>query len=252
MLKQNFVKVIIASLVVFLNMSMVYATPSCVFVKFSDTSSYSKLDTSNLLSDVLIEKIINDNVFSVKETKMLDSDVDKMYIDDYEEMESVKQGEISGDYSLMFNNASFGKKSKKIYESVKGDIVYPEVIKKISLSNDVSYIIHGTVKQAISYEESNTTFKTFLVDLIGGKENKVSVVSYVRIIDGNTGNVIWGNETKGVGDKLKINRKDFTFGGKRYDSAMYYNAVNNLAEKIVEKIKEDIAKGDLVLEDRGV
>ena len=248
-------RIIVIFILLLSPISIVNASPTCTFIKFSDTSSYSKLDTADLLSDLLVEQIVDNNIFSVKEAKTLNEDANKMYIEDYEEMNAFKEGESTGNFDAMFNDSFFGtKKSKKIYEAVQGEIVYPDIIKNISSENNVSYIIHGTVKKAVSYDTSSQgemTFHKWIVDFVGANEKNVEVIAYVRIIEGDTGKVIWGNDVKGVGSKLNVSVKEFTFGGKHYDSAMYFNAVNKAVENIVKNIQKDIAAGNLILKDRG-
>ena len=67
--------VILTALFVSLIAANVSAAPTCVMMKFTNDTRFKNIDTAELLSDLVLEKLLASGKFNFVETRPLDSDI---------------------------------------------------------------------------------------------------------------------------------------------------------------------------------
>ena len=53
-------------------------TPTCVMMKFTDDTRFDKVDSAGMLSDLVMEKLVNTGKLNFRGTKVINQDIEKM------------------------------------------------------------------------------------------------------------------------------------------------------------------------------
>ena len=71
--------------------------------------------------------------------------------------------------------------------------------------------------------------------------------STLRIIESNTGKIVWCHREKGrVKDRFD-SLKNFSYGTKEFSNHLFYEALDEISEKMIKKLSKDLDKGILKL-----
>lgn len=226
--------------------NIVEAAPTCITLKFSDRSSYSDLSTANLLSDLLMETLMNERKFVFKEMGILDEDTrSKLYDKDWEQIKLFNDCKNVNDFFSLFTNKDFGVENTKkmIYEAEEGDIIYPEIMSMLGNKYDVNHILHCTINNIGASQGFGTAIPFIHVTIDGAKY--IQIEAYVRLINCQDGKVIWGRNIVGQAEKWSGSVSDLSIGSKYPDSAMYYNACNAVVKNFMKELNDDMISGKL-------
>ena len=52
--------------------------PTCVLMKFTDDTRFDKVDSAGMLSDLVMEKLVNTGKLNFRGTKVINQDIEKM------------------------------------------------------------------------------------------------------------------------------------------------------------------------------
>ena len=82
-----------------LNTAIASASPSCIMLRFEDDTRFDKVETTNTLSDLVLEKLLNSGKFNFKETKPINESLEKkLYDEKANELENLQWSLRYGDY----------------------------------------------------------------------------------------------------------------------------------------------------------
>lgn len=227
------------------------ANKSCVVIPFSDTTFYAgELKTNDLYADLILEKIINNNLFIVKETRIIDDEKARLLVDgSYADVKKMQGALMNNNFDAIFDSDRFySKEASDIKSATLGQYVSPEIVKEIGILHGVDYLLHGTVTYVgVGSDNHNTT--NDLINAAGGalkfftgigigrvdiSSKGVVVECDLRLIETDTGKVVWYNKNKFMSDKKNISVGDVKVGNKNYNSDMYFNAVDGAAKVNIE------------------
>ena len=210
---------------------------SVVVLSFTDNTEYTELNTDEIIDKLLLDKLMN---------------IETLHI--YEYMVTNESLEIEKD--LVGNadkvaNALTEKNFTLLFKTSKDDITFKKQgeylsclrTKTIGQKYGVDYIIHGSVDFIGGKERER---KIVWDDLkYGHSSNIVTVLSTLRIIEANTGKIVWCHREKGrVKDRFD-SLSNFSYGTKEFSNHLFYEALDEISEKMVRKLRNDLDKGIL-------
>lgn len=256
-----------------LNANIASANPSCIMLKFEDDTRFDKIETTNTLSDLVLEKLLNSGKFNFKETKPIPESIEKkLYDEKANELENLRWSLRYGNYNRLFEGPGFNeKKAQSIATAFVGQYVTPEITRNIGQQHNADYIIQGTiinlgiggwaenkistiangVNQAMAVFGS-TGAANFLgpvgmiASMVGVKKGIIGVQADLRLIKAESGEVIWQKRVTGldvtkqvsVGGLIKV-------GTAQVSNEMHFKAVDDAATKIANTLIADIDANQL-------
>lgn len=227
------------------NVSFVEAAPTCIALKFTDETKYSDLSTASLLSDLLMETLINERQFVFKEAGIIDPDImSRLYDKDYKKIKLFNECHNVNNYDELFNSSDFGQDTDRIVisKAKEGEIVSPDAINELAQKYGVNHVLQGTITRIVGTQGSGNYILPALNKLLG--ETKYIIVEAdIRLIDCKDGKVVWGKHVVGQAEKWSGELSDIQIGSKHPDSAMYYNACNAVAKNFMKELNEALIGG---------
>ncbi len=229
------------SILCFVSIS-VYASPrsiSLVFLTFSDTTPYSEMKTNEVIDDFLLEELLKLNSVRVMERRVVKEALDAERQLSLSEKD-VKAVVAANDFSTVFAAAENDLNSK-----TKGDSIPAKNTKVIGDKYHVNYILHGT----IDYLGKGKNFMMvplphFFVSSINPYlEARVTL----RLIEAQTGRIVWSHKERGVSRDSLYNLKDFTFGTGEFSNQLFVEAMKKISKKFAESLADDLEKGRVLL-----
>ncbi|MBR2215496.1 MAG: hypothetical protein IJ849_07035 [Selenomonadaceae bacterium] len=214
--------------------------PSCVVMKFSNDTRFKKTDADAVLSDLVVEKMIASGKFQMKETRPLTAETEALL---YDENARMKQGmrEVmqGGSFTTLFEGPGFNSvEAYSIASAERGQLVSPAIVKKIGQDHQVDYLVQGTIDYIGTSKKSNEDFST----------GKMTVRCTLRLIQANTGKVIWIKSLDASDTNTSMKVSFFTIGSSKLDMNLYSKMLDKAAKKIVEKLITDLDAGSLLAE----
>lgn len=83
-------------------------TPTCVMMKFTDDTRFDKVDSAGMLSDLVMEKLVNTGKLNFRGTKVINQDIEKMlYNERAAELRNARHAISWGDYNTLFEGPGF-------------------------------------------------------------------------------------------------------------------------------------------------
>lgn len=230
---------------------------SCAVIPFSDITFYAKeLKTNELYADLVLEKVINDNLFTVKETYVIEDEKVRLLMDgSYANAKKMQNAMSADNFDSIFDSGSFNNEATDIKYAVLGQTVSPEIIKEIGTLHQVDYLLHGTVCYlGVGSDNHDTTnglinaaggALKFFTGIDTGKVNisskGVKVVCDLRLIDVATGKVVWYDKSEFMSKKKNVDVGGVTVGTKTYNSGMYFDSVNRVAQVNIDDLVKEYA-----------
>lgn len=228
--------------VIAFSFSVAYAAPrsiSLVFLTFSDTTPYSEMKTNEVIDDFLLEELLNLPSVHVMERRVIKEALDA------EKQLTLKDGDVkevvaANDYATVFAVAENDLNSKKM-----GDSIPLKNTRIIGNKYHADYILHGT----IDYLGKGKNFMMvplphFFVSSVNPYlEARVTL----RLIDAQTGRIIWSRKERGVSKDSLYNLKGFTFGTGEFSNQLFVEAMKKISKKFAESLADDLEKGKLLL-----
>lgn len=222
----------------------VEAAPTCITLKFTDKSKYSDLSTADLLSDLMMETLMNERKFNFKEVRVLDEDVmSELYIKKGNRLKIFNECKEMNDFSKLFNISDFGIEDNKklIHEAKEGDVIFPEIMSELSKQYGINHVLHCTINNIAGSQGNGTFIPIVNIHVDGAKYIKVH--AYIRLIRCQDGKVVWGREIDGQAEKWSGNMSNLSVGDKYPDSSMYYNACNAVVKNFLKELNSEMISG---------
>lgn len=212
---------------------------TAVLLNFDDNTAYKELNADEIIDKLLLDKLLEMETLYIYERSITrDSlDVEKDLVGN---KDKVNKAIDEKNFTAIFQTAQSDITFKQ-----QGDYLPFSKTRKLREKYGTDYIIHGSV------------------DFIGGKErerkivwddlkyshssNIVTVLSTLRIIEANTGKIVWCHREKGrVKDRFD-SLSNFSYGTKEFSNHLFYEALDEISEKMVRKLRKDLDKGVLKL-----
>lgn len=256
-----------------LNTGVASASPGCILLRFEDDTRFDKVETTNTLSDLVLEKLLNSGKFNFKETKPINESLEKkLYDEKANELENLQWALRYGDYNRLFEGPGFNeKKAQSIATATIGQYVTPSITQQIGQQHNADYIIQGTiinlgtggwaenkianiantVNQAVSILGS-TGAANFLgpigmiASMVGVKKGIIGVQADMRLIKTETGEVIWQKRITGLDITKQVSVANvIKVGTAKVSNEMHFKAVEDAATKIADTLIADIDANQL-------
>lgn len=193
-------------------------TPTCVMMKFTDDTRFDKVDSAEMLSDLVMEKLVNTGKLNFRGTKVINQDIEKMlYNERAAELRNARRAISWGDYNTLFEGPGFKENmAQSMATATVGQIVDPNLTAPIGRNNSAEYLIQGTIcnigtgqwmntdiNSAVGYANMAastlgmagvSSFLGPVGPLLSGLQNKktsIGLQSELRLIKAATGEVVW-------------------------------------------------------------
>ena len=243
-------------------------TPTCVLINFSNDTRYKEIKSEVLLSELVVEKLLESGKFNIVETKPINEDIEALLYDvKAREIENIKRGINRGNFNELFEGPGFNPtQAESIATATVGQIVTPSITSKIGKDNNAEYLIQGTIinlgKGTWSDDlEKNmiTTWATTIYGMFTGNwkplrsnmknqtsstTSAIGLQSDLRIIKASTGEVIWNKKISGYSGK-KVEGNYAALVPVKLESEMYASLIENAASEIVKLLIKDLDEGKL-------
>lgn len=243
----------------------------CVMLKFNDETRFYKIGAADMLSDLVMEKLLASGKFSLKETRPLDPVAEqKLYDGNATANQHMNEAAKSGKYDDVFDGEGFSdKKALDITQAKKWQTVSPELMASIGQNHKAAYIIQGSIvnmgkglrlKDDIGRTASIVGGIANLAgfgklggavsDTLGGtitEENTLGVLVTLRVIEAQSGLVVWNKEVLGKSTikQHRNKRNDVTVGTDKMTNEIFAKAVDNAADEVVKALIADAEAGKL-------
>ena len=234
--------VILTALFVSLIAANVSAAPTCVMMKFTNDTRFKNIDTAELLSDLVLEKLLASGKFNFVETRPLDSDIEiKLYNEKLRDVTNVENAvKTKSNFNSLFEGSSFDTKyAQSIATAEVGQLVAPEIVSEIGKEHGAEYLIQGTIINLGNgnLKTKRQTEQGFVIDTT---TSVIAVVADVRLIKVSNGEVIWRKSSRGEKTTGKSSMLFITLGSSKLTSEMYNEVVEKCANKIVKDMIKDL------------
>lgn len=239
--------VILTALFVSLISANVQAAPTCVMLKFTNDTRYQNIDAAEVLSDLVMEKLLARTNLNFIETRPLDEDLElQLYDEKARDILATETGAKRGNFNILFENGTFDKNhAQSIATAEVGQIISPAITSAIGKAHGADYIIHGTIRNmGNSFKISETA--PIPIPIPGGplsivsfeeKTSYIIIVADLRLIKAATGEVIWSKTSTGTKSNARVAN---LVGSSKLNSEMYIGAIQNCVDEIVKSFKEDL------------
>ena len=176
-------------------------SPTCAFLKFSNDTRYQNIDIAEDFSELVIEQLLEKTKINLIESKPVDKNLEEMlYNEKIRNIANARMAINSGNLNLIFEGEIFDDNyADSISTAEVGQIVSPEIIKKIGEETGAEYIIQGTIINLGNgtWDGSEAGFAASLITsaIFGGPINTQTISSGIvlecdlRIIKAETGEV---------------------------------------------------------------
>lgn len=239
--------------------------PTIVLMKFTNDTRYQKVDVPDVLSDLVIEKLLSSGKFNLVESKPIDRSLQQdLYDEKSREIQNAQAEIANGNFNSLFEGSSFNPKlADSISTAQVGQIVSPEITSKIGQDNGAKYLIQGTIVGMgnDTWRDENAEIGNTIGSIIaaaltkdksllkGGADNVVQKAMIVecelRIIEASTGKVVYfrsstctaGKEIKGKG----VTTKD----APDLQSKEFMNLLNFVSDKLSKGLIKDLDEGKI-------
>jgi len=238
---------------------------SCIVLKFTDDTRFTKIGTADMLNEVFLEKLFDSGKFSLKETRALDAEAERKIFDGESVVaKNMRQAASTGKYDAIFEGEGFNEnKALDISHAKRGQIVAPELMASIGKKHDAKYIIQGTVVKigkGLKFDRSIGD-NAFLIgglaniagyggagraihDTMGDVERQdktLGVVIVLKMIEAETGKVIWDTAVLGKStiSEHSSRKNNVAIGSSNVSGDTLFKAVNDAAEQGLQALLQD-------------
>lgn len=230
------------------------AAPSAVLIKFTDKTRFDKIGSAEILSDLIALKLFDSGKFRLKEARAIDIETEReLYDKKSAEKNNIATAMQTGNLDVMFSGEGFNSnKVSSIDAAVTGQIVHPKLTRAIGAKNGVDYLIQGTVEQFGITREVDSSFGTVAmiaslagmpgVGILSGaqtEKNFLGVAVSMRIIEANTGKVVWDKKIVGHSHVTSLSNDKIFIGTAKLHGETFHKALSEAAENIVDAMIED-------------
>ena len=282
---KNFVAATLtAATLIFGSTASAQDNPTCVLMKFTDDTRFVKIESAPSLSDLVMEKLLISGKFNLKETKVIDADMENMLYEERAlEFKQAAQAAAGGNYSTLFEGAGFNsEKAQTIATAQVGQFVSPAITSAIGRQHGADYLIQGTIinlgtgnwmdmtaKNVVSYAQTATSLAmnfastavgsaaaalgpigmlASLATMVDMHVTGVAVQADLRLIKAETGEVVWQKMVIGKKTQKQYSVGFIKVGNDKLNNEMYAEAMDNAAEAVANALIEDVDAGKLFVE----
>lgn len=248
----------------------VSAKQSCVLMEFTNDTRFNRLQPEKLLSDLVMEKMIASGKFNLKETRPLAQETaDMLYNENSRLVGDLRTAMNDDNFTPLFDRLGFndeGKQAPSISVAVKGQIVTPSLTSKIGQAHNAEYLVQGNISNIGHFSYLNQASQNaragvgLLGEIIGGrtggvltdlagsyedKETSAVILGDIRLIKTTTGEVVWQKSVISGYKQDKIKAVGVTTGSDTLHMDLVVKAVDQMAQKIVDTLVDDMDQGKL-------
>ncbi len=257
--------------------AMEASNPTCVLMKFTDDTRYDLIESADVLSDLVMEKMVASGRFNLKETRPIDEDMEaQLYDERVQEFMALDAALETGDFNEVFEGPGFSEeKAQSIASACVGQIVTPAITAAIGRDHKAEYLIQGTVINLGTGNWWNSDFDQMsgainmstsmmgssvapnflgglgpLGSLLGGIDiatTGIGVQCDIRIIKADTGEVIWSKRVNGIERQRQVSVGFVSFGTTKLSANLYSKAMDKAAQAIVNAMLSDMDAKKLFL-----
>lgn len=216
------------------------ASINVAFLKFVDKTPYTKLNTGNIVSELLLNELIGFESINIVEHGIIQEalEVENRLNKDQTSMSAAAEN----------NNFAFlleSQNRKAISETVQGDFLPVDDIKFIGDKYGADYILHGT----IDYLGSRKEIKTDWVPIVGLEKTNfvLDITSTVRLINIKTGEVVWVHKEKNTSKDRKFDIGSLSAGADKLNATLYDELLAKVSQNMAKALSKDIKSKKLVL-----
>ena len=269
---KKFLSTVIA-IFIFMISTNVFANeyPTCIFLRFANDTRYKNIDSPELLSDLVMEKLLATGKFNLQETQPLDSKIEtELYDETVRDLAYTTNLRRNSNLSQLFEGPGFDElQAQSIATAALGQFIQPKITSAIGNAHGAEYIIQGTVinmgdgvwndlNSGLYTQGAQILLSQVLSSSVGfaglgieRKEAGIGIQADLKIIKAATGEVIWRKLITGMKKtaltkvSLGILPIPLKFGTAKLSSDMYNKAMEDAAQKIVDALLIDLEAGKL-------
>ena len=258
-------------------------TPTCVLMRFTDDTRYAKIESAASLSDLVMEKLLMTGRFNLKETKVIDADMENMLYEERAlEFKQAAAAAASGNYNVLFEGEGFkAEKAQTIATAQVGQFISPSITAAIGKAHGADYLIQGTIinlgtgnwmDMTISNVQSYVQTAGQIMNFLGAAGNVASALGPIgmlanvatmvqmnvggiavqadlRLIKAETGEVVWQKMVIGKKTHKQYSLGLVKVGSTNLSNEMYAVAMDLAADAIVNALVEDADANKLFVEE---
>lgn len=240
--------------------------PTCVLIKFVNDTRFKNLDSDSVLSDLVVEKLLNSGKIRLMETKPIEKNTEKLLYDNQgQALKEIQLAMNQGDFNALFEGTSFNyAKAGSVADGKTGQIVNSVATSRIGKENNAQYLIQGTIMNMgrgswLNMKVEGTKAVIGLFGIFGGiagqasqaanmfneKETGVGVQTDLRVIKADTGEIVWHKIVTSVDASKKTYVGLVGVGDDTLSMNQYNKAMDKAAQEIVKALVKDIESGKL-------
>lgn len=223
-------------------LSTAHAAPrpiSIVFLTFSDLTPYSEMKTNEIIDDFLLEELLNINSIHVMERRVIKEALDA------EKQLTLKDKDVQ---NIVANNdfaTVFAVSDNDLNNKRRGDSIPAKQTKVIGEKYHAGYILHGTIDYL--GKGKNLMMVPLPHFFVSSVNPYLEARVTLRLIDAQTGKIVWSQKEKGVSKDSLYNLKGFTFGTGEFSNQLFVEAMKKISKKFAQGLADDLEKGNLLL-----
>ncbi len=213
-----------------------------VVLRFVDNTQYSEINTAKMAAELLLTELFDCQYLALAERFPVEAALnaeDRMNVTVEKEWEAVDNQDF--DYLFQMKERDMNKKGC-------GDFVPKEETKVIGDKYKADYLVHGTVEFLGTGVATDENLKYFTG--ISRTTPYLSAGIAVRLIQANTGEVVWAKSIRGVSKDNYIEYKGIGAGTKKLNSELFRKAVQRACEITRRELTADFEKGLIKLPKR--
>lgn len=212
---------------------------SMVFLTFSDSTPYSEMKTNEIIDDYLLEELLN-----LKNVRVMERRVIKEALDAERKLslsaKDVDEVVANNDFATVFAAAD-----NNLNEKIRGDYVPVKQTKLIGQKYHADYILHGTIEYL--GKGKNYMMVPLPQFMVSSINPYLEAWVTVRLIDAQSGKILWWRREKGVSRDSLYNIQGFTFGTGEFSNQLFVEAMKKISKKVADSLEKDLEQGKLNL-----
>lgn len=232
-------------------------SPTCIMLRFSNSTRYKNVDSASVLSDLVIEKLLASGRFNLRETKPIDEDIEaRLYDLKTRELWNLTTSLHNKNLNALFEGQGFNEtQAQSISSADVGQIISPAIVSEIGRKHGAEYIIQGNVINLGNgnfFNEEAEIVDSFTDKMLGVSVDQkvagVGVQTDLRIIKAATGEIVWRKIVTGKKTTKLTSVGAFKLGTAKLNSDLYNQAMEDAAQKIYDALIEDFKVGKILRE----
>lgn len=221
-----------------------YAT--CFVIPFTDQTSYKKIGTNDIYSELVIFYLFDSGELILKEEPFENKlNIDGLYNANYVYQANIKSAMENNNFNDIFDGGiAEDKIALNVIQAKYNQIVAPDIIADIARKYDAEYIIQGNVlrigndKRTMDDEQklanvASGTIRALLgvnLGVVDVSKYGISLTCDLKLIRASDGMVVWEAWCPTFVGRPGMSMTNVQAGAKNADSEMFYQAVDQQAK----------------------